>query len=328
MRASRLLSILTTLQAKGRVTAQALASEHEVSLRTIYRDVDALSASGVPVYSERGSEGGYRLLDGYRTRLNGLSAMEAESLFLAGFTQQVNELGVGAIAASARNKLLAALPESMRSNAERMRDRFHLDTPAWFEEGESVALLPLVADSVWNERRIKMHYRSGDAIAERRVDPLGIVLKSGVWYLVARESRGIRTFRLSRIADLDVLSESFARPKDFDLAAHWMASIRKFEAEHFPHRAVVRLSPRGVGMMEAFLPAFVRAGAEIAAQADVRGWRVVSLPIGPPAEAACEFLRFGLEIEVLKPAALRLSVAELIDGLQAIYASGVQPTSG
>ena len=186
MRASRLLSILTTLQARGRVTAQVLAEECEVSLRTIYRDVDALSAAGIPVYSERGSAGGYRLLDGYRTRLNGLSAREAEALFLTGLSGPAADLGLGAAMAAAQLKLLVAMPADLRAGAERMRARFHLDAPAWFGEAEQPANLQLVAGAVWKQLRIRMRYRSWKAERERIVEPLGLVLKGGAWYLVGR----------------------------------------------------------------------------------------------------------------------------------------------
>lgn len=322
MRASRLLSILTTLQAKGRVTAQALAEECEVSPRTIYRDIDALSAAGIPVYSERGSGGGYRLLDGYRTRLNGLSSTEAEALFLAGLTHQADELGLGTVAASARMKLLAALPADMRTGADRMRSRFHLDAPTWFGEGETLAHLPLVADAVWNERPIRMRYRSWKAEKERRVEPLGIVLKGGAWYLVGQVDGSARTYRVSRIRALEVLDECFERPKGFDLEAYWSENIRRFEAEHYPNQAVLRLSPWGLKMMEAFLPPFVRAGAVVAVDADAQGWRLVTLSVGSVREASVEILRFGVDAEVVGPPELRAHMAEVVGTLATIYAVG------
>src|ERR1700735_1159614 len=160
MRASRLLSILTTLQARGRVTAQMLADACEVSLRTIYRDIDALSEAGIPVYSERGAEGGYRLLDGYRTRLNGLSRAEAEALFLTGLPGPAALLGLGSILAGAEMKLLAALPADLRRSAENMRARFHLDAPAWFGDLEHPAALRDLAASVWNQSPLRMRYQS------------------------------------------------------------------------------------------------------------------------------------------------------------------------
>jgi predicted DNA-binding transcriptional regulator YafY len=320
MRASRLLSILTTLQAKGHVTAQALADECEVSLRTIYRDVDALSAAGIPVYSERGSSGGYRLLDGYRVRLNGLSSTEAEALFLAGLTRQAADLGLGPVAASARKKLLAALPAEMRSSA--VRSRFHLDAPAWFDEAETLLHLPLVADAVWNERPIRMTYQSRKAEKERQVEPLGIVLKGGAWYLVAQADAAARTYRISRIKELEVLDERFEYPKAFDLDAYWTESIRSYEAGLHPNRAEIRLSPWGIEMMNDFLPPYIRAGAVVSKEADAQGWRRVTLSVGSIAHAAMEILRFGAEAEVIGPPELRAKMAEIVGTLAKVYAGG------
>lgn len=320
MRASRLLSILTTLQAKGHVTAQALADECEVSLRTIYRDVDALSVAGIPIYSERGSSGGYRLLDGYRVRLNGISPAEADSLFLFGLTRQAGDLGLGAVAASARTKLLAALPEAMRPSA--MRTRFHLDAPTWFSEGETLVLLPLVADAVWNERPIRMHYQSRTAATERRVEPLGIVLKGGAWYLVAQDNGTARTYRISRIGELDVLDERFEYPTAFDLQTYWTESSRRYEAEIHPNRAEVRLSPRGIEMMKAFLTPAVLAEAIVSEKADAQGWWHVTFSVGSIAHASMEILRFGADAEVLGPPVLRSEMAKIVSILAKVYVRG------
>src|ERR1700722_2225837 len=160
MRASRLLTILTLLQARGRVSAPEFAAECGISLRTVYRDMDALSAAGIPVYSERGSEGGYRLLDGYRMQMNGLSAKEAEALFMTGLSGFAADLGIGAVMAAAQNKLLSAMPAQVRAGAEQMRARFHFDAPAWFAQAERPKHLPLVADAVWAQRLIRIRYQS------------------------------------------------------------------------------------------------------------------------------------------------------------------------
>jgi predicted DNA-binding transcriptional regulator YafY len=320
MRASRLLSILTTLQARGRVTAQALADECEVSLRTIYRDIDALSAAGIPVYAERGSGGGYRLLDGYRTRLNGLSAQEAEALFLTGLSGPAADLGLGAVMATAQLKLLAALPAEIRTSAERMRARFHLDAPAWFTQAEQPAHLPLVARAVWEERRIQIRYRSWKAEKERLVAPLGLVLKGGAWYLIGGVEGDARTYRISHIRELTVLEDGFERPPGFDLVAYWKGSTQRLEAELHAGRATVRLSPWAVTMLPAFTSPFVQAGTELGSEADAEGWRTATLPIGSVRQAAVELLRFGAEAEVLDPPELRARMAEIASGLHRLYA--------
>lgn len=319
MRASRLLSILTTMQARGRVTARALAAEAEVSLRTIYRDMEALNAAGVPIYAERGSEGGYRLLDGYRTRLNGLSAREAETLFMAGLPGPAADLGLGAAMAAAQLKLLAALPAEIRSQAERMRARFHLDAPAWFAQAEQPGHLPLVANAVWEQRPLEIRYQSWKAEKRRRIDPLGLVLKSGAWYVVGRIDGGARTYRVSRILEVAALDERFDWPAGFDLAAYWAQNIRRLEEELHGGQATVRFSPWGVAMAEAFLSPFVRSGMRLDGEPDAGGWRVATMPIGSVRQAASELLRFGAEAEALAPPELRRKMAEIAVGLRRLY---------
>uniref|UniRef100_UPI0013D8B44B helix-turn-helix transcriptional regulator n=1 Tax=Candidatus Frankia alpina TaxID=2699483 RepID=UPI0013D8B44B len=185
MRASRLLSVLMLLQTRGKLTARQIADELDVSVRTVHRDLDALAQAGVPVLADRGVTGGYRLLAGYRTRLTGLTADEADSLFLAGMPGAAAELGLGAMLAAAELKLMATLPEPLRERAGRVRERFHLDAPSWFRATEDTPLLAEVADAVWAQRRLRVTYRRWRAPREvdRVLDPLGVVLKSGTWYL-------------------------------------------------------------------------------------------------------------------------------------------------
>ncbi|WP_454622369.1 helix-turn-helix transcriptional regulator [Bradyrhizobium cenepequi] len=319
MRASRLLFILTTLQARGRVTAQALADECEVSVRTIYRDIDALSAAGIPVYSERGSDGGYRLLDSYRVRLNGLSPREAAALFLAGLAGPADDLGLGAVMTVARTKLLAALPQDLRASAERMRTRFHLDAPAWFAEAEQPAHLAAIAEAVWTQGPILIRYQSWKAEKRRRVEPLGIVLKSGAWYLVGRVETSVRTYRISRILELEILREHFERPEAFDLPAYWKAATERLEADLHSVTATVRLSPVGAEMLAAFSPPYVKVRTELEMEAAADGWRTATLPVGRTKQAVVDLLRLGAEIEVLDPPELRDRMAEVAADLARIY---------
>ncbi|WGS49694.1 YafY family transcriptional regulator [Paraburkholderia sp. D15] len=321
MRASRLLSILMTLQARGRVTAQALADECSVSLRTIYRDIDALSAAGVPVHSERGAEGGYRLLDGYRTRLNGLSSQEAEALFLSGLPGPVQALGLGAVMAGAQTKLLAALPVELRSTAERMRSRFHLDAPAWFSDADQPAHLPLIARAVWEQHPLQIRYQSWKAEKSRRIEPLGVVLKSGAWYVVGRVDADVRIYRIARILELSLLDDTFERLTSFDLATYWDASTRRLSEEMYANEATLRLSPWGVRMLEAFTSPFACASAKFGEPDPVDGWCVVTLPVGSTGQACAEFLRFGSEAEVLAPPELRVKIAEVVANLHRRYSA-------
>ena len=318
MRASRLLSILMTLQARGRVTAQVLATECEVSLRTIYRDIDALSAAGVPVYSDRGSAGGYRLLEGYRTRLNGLSREEAKALFLSGLTGPAAALGLGPVMAAAQLKLTAALPVEMRSAADQMRACFHLDAPGWFHEKELPVHLRDIAVAVWNQRLIEIRYRSWKAETRRRVAPLGLVLKSGAWYLAGLVDDSTRTYRIARIREMKVLDEGFERPSDFDLEAYWTQSTQRLERQLHQNCATVRLSPVGFKMLEPLTSQFVSALTEIG-EADADGYRTVVMPVGSLWQASSQLLRFGVDAEVLGPPELRDKMSEVVKILRDRY---------
>jgi len=322
MRASRLLSILTTLQARGHVTATMLARECEVSVRTIYRDIDALSAAGVPVYSERGSEGGYRLLDGYRTRLNGLTAREAEALFMIGLAGPAADLGLGSVMMAAQAKLLSAVPVQFRAGAEQMRSRFHLDAPAWFAQAEAPTNLPLVAGAVWEQRPIRIRYRSWKAEKHRTLDPLGLVLKSGAWYLVAHIEGAARTYRIARILDLEVLDQRFERPAAFDLEAYWRDGTQRLEADLHRNQARIRLSPWGQKMLEPLTTPFVRDATRFEGDADADGWRVAILPVGSIAQACVDLLRFGRDAEVLEPPELRAAMSEIVGGMSRLYETG------
>ncbi|WP_159952128.1 YafY family protein [Rhizobium sp. 18065] len=326
MRASRLINILTTLQARGLVTAETLAAENEVSVRTIYRDVDALSMAGIPVYSERGSDGGYRLLDGYRVRLNGLSSAEAEAMFLSGLPGAAADLGLGTLMTGAQKKLTAALPEDLRRSAMRMQSKFYLDAPSWLGENEQPLHLQAIADAVWNSKRIHMRYRSWTAEKNREAEPLGIVFKGGAWYMAARVEQSVRTYRIARILDLLVTDEHFEWPGDFDLASYWIENTRRLEEELYPDMAVVRISPFGLTMLQHNSPSHVRNCMDVSPQADDRGWHIVRLPVPSQHMAVSDFLRLAGEVEVLEPVelrdAMRAAVSTLADCYGRIDSSG------
>ena len=312
MRASRLVSLLLLLQARGRMTARQLADELEVSLRTIYRDVESLSAAGVPVYADRGPAGGYQLLDGYRTRLTGLTPAEAESLFFAGMPGPAAELGLGTVLAAAELKLMAALPRDLAERAGRVRERFHLDVPGWFHGGDPTPHLTAIADAVWNQRRIRIGYRRWrpPTPVDRTVEPLGLVLKAGNWYLIARSETGDRTYRVDRVVELETLPEGFERPDGFDLSVFWQAYLERFRREMFSGEAVVRFSPEGMRRLPHLLtPAVIRAARDNAGPPDEDGWVRTVIPIESVRHAHAELLRFGGEAEVLEPAELRERMA-------------------
>ena len=318
MRASRLLSILITLQVRGRVTAQALAEEFEVSIRTIYRDIDELSAAGVPVYADRGPGGGFRLLEGYHTRLTGLSTAEAEALLLMGLPGPADDLGLAEPAAAARMKLLAALPASAGAGAMKVADRFHLDPLEWFRRISPPPNLAAAAQAVWQGRRIEIGYESWKATVRRRLDPLGLVVKAGAWYLVARFGQHPRTYRLSNVLDITVLDETFERPEGFDLARHWRAEVQRFEADLRRETAVLRAHSRALSRLD-------RLGSDIAeplraAEPDGQGWRQAEVPIEGPVHAAGLLAGFGDSIEAVGPPALRRELARIAAEVARLYA--------
>ena len=230
MRASRLVSILLLLQTTGRRTAGQLAAELEVSVRTIYRDMESLHAAGIPLYGDAGHRGGYQLLDGYRTRLTGLSADEANALFLSGLPGPAAELGLGAVLAAAQLKVRAALPPDLAARAGRVQARFHLDAPGWYAEADDVPLLPAVASALWRGRVLQVRYRRWKAPTDvdRRLEPYGLVLKAGRWYLVAGPRP--RTYRVDQILALHERDEECAIPAGFSLAAYWQSYTAEFLA--------------------------------------------------------------------------------------------------
>lgn len=312
MRASRLMSILLLLQSRGRLTAEELARHFEVSVRTIYRDIDQLSAAEVPVYADRGPGGGFQLLDGYRTKLTGLSPAEAETLFMAGLPGPAAELGLADALATAQLKLTAALPESTRANARRVATRFHLDPVDWFRSAQSARLLPAIATAVWGETCIDVQYkRAGiDKIVSRRLQPLGLVLKAGTWYVVAQVGDSIRTYRVSKILELASTAERFARPKDFDLVRFWNASSRAYEVGLYRSAAQLRVSKRGMARLESLGATVLQAAHDTAEPEKTGGWTKVTIPIESIDQAAWDMLKLGSDAEVLKPVALRRRVAK------------------
>lgn len=315
--------MLLLLQSRGRMTAQELADELEVSVRTVYRDVEALSAAGVPVYSDRGPTGGYQLLDGYRTRLTGLTTEEAESLFLAGMPGPAAELGLGTVVAAAQLKLMAALPPELRSRASRIRERFHLDTPSWFRGQEQSPHLEVIAESVWNQRRLHMRYQrwGGQAlVVERTVEPLGLVLKAGVWYLVAGAPEP-RTYRVSRVLEL-AEGEAFERPEDFDLAAFWTAWSDRFERTLYGARVRVRMTQAGLDRSQYRLTGFQ---ARFIKELEPRPGEEFDFPTESLRHAYGDLLGLGAEVEVMSPVELREQMIETISAMHSVYEGGKLP---
>ncbi|MES9523166.1 helix-turn-helix transcriptional regulator [Streptomyces capoamus] len=325
MRAARLIKMVLLLQSRPVMTAAELARELEVSERTVTRDAQALSEAGVPVYADRGRAGGYRLVGGYRTRLTGLARGEAEALFLSGVPGALREMGLEDAASAARLKVSAALLPSLRDAPDTAAQRFHLDAPAWFREPETPALLPVIAEAVWDDRCLTARYRRAGGEVERTLEPYGLVLKAGVWYLCARVAGGgpFRTYRIDRFEAVEALAERFGRAPGFDLPAHWAEHAERFARSILRAEVVVRLSPDGVRRLpHAVDPLAAREALAGAGAPDAEGWVTVTLPVESEEVAHGQLTALGPEAEVLAPASLRERCASDAARLAARYARG------
>ncbi|WP_189714286.1 helix-turn-helix transcriptional regulator [Streptomyces phaeofaciens] len=342
MRAARLIKMVLLLQSRPAMTAAELARELEVSERTVTRDAQALSEAGVPVYAERGRTGGYRLVGGYRTGLTGLGRGEAEALFLSGVPGALREMGLEDVASAARLKVSAALLPSLRDAPRAAAQRFHLDAPAWFREPEVPALLAVVADAVWDDRRVSARYRRGDGEVERDLEPYGLVLKAGVWYLCARVrerepetepkaaagsgavgSAGagdLRTYRIDRFVAVEVLKDRFHRDESFDLPGFWGEQAERFARSILRAEAVVRLSETGVRrLVHTVDPVAARDALAGAGEPDGHGWVTVTLGVESEDVAHTQLAALGAEAEVIAPPSLRARFAADAARLAGLY---------
>ncbi|KMO94924.1 helix-turn-helix transcriptional regulator [Streptomyces roseus] len=343
MRAARLIRMALLIQSTPGQTAAALARTLEVSERTVIRDAQALQEAGIPVRAERGRAGGYFLAPGHRTRLTTLNPNEAGTLFLSGLPSALRDLGLSAAADTARLKLTATLLPSLREAAESSVRRFHLDAPAWFREPPTPDVLPELARAVWADRAVELSYtrpgRDGGAPApvSRVVEPYGLVLKAGTWYLVARIPRGAnrdggwRTYRVDRVTALTPAAdrdEPFVRDPSFDLAAHWEERSAAFARTLLRTTVRVKLTARGLRRLP-----FVADGAAIgdalasATAPDPSGLVTLDLPTESEEVAFDQLARLGADAEVLAPAALRARFREQASALAARYGAA-EPDDG
>nr|WP_145484979.1 MULTISPECIES: WYL domain-containing protein [Streptomyces] len=322
MRAARLIKMVLLLQSRAAMTAGELARELEVSERTVTRDAQALSEAGVPVYADRRRAGGYRLVGGYRTRLTGLGRDEAEALFLSGVPGALREMGLADAASAARLKVAAALLPSLRDAPRAAARRFHLDAPGWFRAPETPAPLPALAEAVWDDRCVTARYRRGDSEVERLLEPYGLVLKAGAWYLCARvpDPGAFRTYRVDRFTSVDASDTRFHRDEDFDLPAHWSDQAERFARSLLRAEAVVRLSPEGVrGLPDAVGVPAAREVSAGAGEPDAAGWVTVTLPVESEEVAHAQLTGLGPEVEVLAPESLRARFVRDAGRLAALY---------
>ncbi|MFE1176388.1 helix-turn-helix transcriptional regulator [Streptomyces sp. NPDC058773] len=334
MRAARLIKMVLLLQTRPSMTAAELARELEVSERTVARDVLSLSEAGVPVYAHRGRAGGYRLIGGYRTRLTGLGRSEAEALFLSGVPSALREMGLADAASAARLKVSAALLPELRNAAAGAAQRFHLDAPAWYQEPETPALLPEIADAVWDDRRIAARYLRKDTEVRRELEPYGLVLKAGVWYLAARTEGDYRVYRVDRFTAVEPTAGGrgagtgdgggrFDREESFDLPAFWAERAAQFARSILREEVVLRLSPRGVRQLpyvtERSAAREAIARAQAAGGPDEQGRLTVTLAVESDEVAYAQLLALGPEGEILAPSGLRARFTSAARRTAALY---------
>ena len=320
MRADRLLSLLMLLQTRGRMTARELAKQLEVSERTIYRDIDALSAAGVPVYSEAGPEGGYALVDRYRTTLTGLTEGEVRALFMLSIPAPLADLGVSQKLRTALLKLTAALPEVHRHAEERVRQRFHLDSTWWRNREELVPHLLTIHQAIWQDYRLHITYHPPFAIEiERLVDPYGLVAKAGVWYLVFARNGAIRVHRVSNLLNVRISDKSFERPAGFNLAVFWEEWSSEHETLLFNYSTTVRVSPNLIPELPRHFGSQIHTKIEQAGPPDADGWIRLELCFESFDAARERILSFGRAAEVLRPQALQKSVLDYAEQIVSLY---------
>lgn len=315
MRSDRLLSLLLILQARGSVVAPEVARELEVSTRTVYRDVAALSAAGVPVWTEQGKGGGIRLMPGYRTDMTGLTAAEARALVAMSGRAVPDDLGMGSALASAVHKLVAAVPASHRPAAEAARARVLVDHAGWYRRTPSAPALELVQQALWEPRRIRIRYRSRSGTGpptSALVDPYGLVAKTGLWYLVGRHRGQERMWRVDRITRADVLAEPSRAPADVDLAEVWQRLRKRLEEPEGIVPVDVRVRVRAE-VLDVVLRVTAARGSTLGGQVvagrlpppDADGWVPLTLRFPGERLAVVALIVFGGDVEVIAPASVR-----------------------
>jgi len=320
MRADRLLSLLMLLQARGQMSAGDLAEELEVSERTIYRDIVALSASGVPVYASRGPGGGVRLIEEYRITLTGLTPEETRALFMMSIPAPLLQLGMGEKFKGALLKLSASLPEARRADERRTRQRIHLDSSWWFQSEQEIPCLQTIQQALWQDRRLRIKIRREFFNTEFQQDaePYGLVAKANVWYLVHGRGGTPHVTRVSQIVEAELLPESFIRSAEFDLVSFWEVWCREYESQP-PFCARVRVAPEALPLLAEYVGDRARVGLTQTRLPDVDGWVTLDLPFESFVAARTRLLGLGRAVEVLEPDSLRRSLIDFAEQIVGFY---------
>lgn len=309
MRADRLISILLLLQHKGKLTTRELAQELEVTERTIHRDMESLSAAGIPVVADRGKAGGWRLLKQYRTNLTGLKADEIKSLLISPSFQLLTDLGLTKDWHEARQKILASIPNSFQKSADDIWNRIHVDTSTWRQSIEKVESFKVLQQAIWEDRKLQLNYERADGESvERVVNPLGLVAKGSTWYLIALSNEQIRNYRASRIKSALLMSETFTRPNDFNLAQYWNSSTQEFIKTLPKYEVDVEVSPSIIPRIK-FTGRFVQI-LKIDPPKE-NGWTPIKLCFDTEQEAKEYLLGFSNQIKIIRPNTLKQDIYNL-----------------
>ena len=319
MRGSRLVNLLLLLQARQRCTAAELSEALGVSQRTVYRDLDALAAAGIPVYGLPGPGGGYALVDGYQTRLTGLTGPEADALLLLDPTNLLAALGLEDQLAAARRKLVAALAPGLRERASSVGGWVHVDLAGWFEEHDLPPALPVLADAILAGRMVRFDYGAPPDGTARLVHPLGLVLKGRSWYLVATRDDRLLTYAVPRVHGPVVTEEPSRRPGHFDLPAVWAELVAGFETALPTYPVRLRIAPAAARRLRRAVDIRTRQETDwerIAADEDLVELEVTFEHLE---HARQEVLQLGPQVEVLAPEELRRRIATEAQALAARY---------
>jgi len=321
MRADRLISLMLLLNAKGRLTAQKLAEHLEVSERTIYRDVDALSAAGVPVYVQPGVNGGIFLDEHYRISLTGLSRAEVQALFVSTHARPLADLGLDDAVEATLLKLFAALPSAHQQEVERLRSRFFIDPANWFQVVEPSGMLPTLQQAVWEDRVLTIKYQVVEGeFFEGEVNAYALVAKANIWYLVVEKMTGeFRNYRIGRIKQAALTEKHFTRQPDFDLAAYWDESCRSFQKhslERFPpYHATLRVHPKAFW----YFPGYMEGHYQQIGEPDADGWVILRVTFESLGDARTRIMGLGTQIEIVEPDELRATVIETARSIVSAY---------
>jgi len=320
MRADRLISLLMLLQQPGKITGRELAKRLEVSERTIYRDISVLSTSGVPVYGEPGPNGGYTLLDGYRTQLTGLNERETRALFMLNIPSPLVDLGISQDLQRAFLKLISSLPEEQRRSESDVRQRIHIDSSWWETYNAPIPYLQTIENAIWSDTRLRISYRPLHVIEiDHVVDPYGLVAKAGIWYLVFELRDRMRVQPVSEFRQVVLTDQVFNRKQEFVLADFWRSwcDEQQFYWRNYP--VTIRVAEHFIQELPAHFGYKIRDEIKKAGPPDSQGRITIEISFQTPQAAREKLLSYGSAVEVIKPEALRTTIADYAQQIVNLY---------